>query len=166
MEHPIRAGSTRIRSDRGFTLIELLVVVLIVGLLAAIAVPVYRMQKRKAYLAELRSDAHSVVVAFESYRTDHGRYPDLLKDWNVNPEWRVVNTTAADDMIVTGLAPVLSPHTQIHAFDLTGSYLPGTPPGAAFCIEIRHTQVPGQKYYRSDLGGWIPGSCLTAGPVV
>jgi prepilin-type N-terminal cleavage/methylation domain-containing protein len=59
---------------RGFTLIELLIVVVIIGILAAIAIPKFQSTKGKAYYAGMRSDLHNLTTAQESYFYDHARY--------------------------------------------------------------------------------------------
>lgn len=66
----------RLNGDReaGFTLIELLVVMLILGILAAIALPAFFNQKDKAGDAKAKETAHSAQVAIETCFTDKGTY--------------------------------------------------------------------------------------------
>jgi len=68
----------RAKDERGFTLIELLVVILIIGILAAIAIPSFLNQKSKAVDAAAKELAHSAQVAAETYGTDNaGGYGGL-----------------------------------------------------------------------------------------
>ena len=60
------------RSNRqGFTLIELLIVVVIIGILAAIAIPKFANTKEKAYVAAMKSDLRNLVTAQEAYFADN-----------------------------------------------------------------------------------------------
>src|SRR5947199_2488790 len=59
---------------KGFTLIELLIVVVIIGILAAIAIPKFANTKEKAYLASMKSDLRNLVTAEEAYFADSVKY--------------------------------------------------------------------------------------------
>ncbi len=59
---------------KGFTLIELLIVVVIIGILAAIAIPKFSNTKEKAYVAAMKSDLRNLVTAEESYFADNLAY--------------------------------------------------------------------------------------------
>ena len=59
---------------KGFTLIELLIVVVIIGILAAIAIPKFANTKEKAYLATMKADLRNLATAQESYFADNKAY--------------------------------------------------------------------------------------------
>lgn len=70
----------RTRPAAGFTLIELLIVVLIIGILAAIAIPKFANTKGKAYAASLKADLHNLATAEEAYYYEASEYTTNLAD--------------------------------------------------------------------------------------
>lgn len=71
------------RSRRGFTLIELLVVVVIIGVLAAIAIPKFQSTKGKANAASLKSDLRNLATAQEAYFYENLVYTTNVANLNV-----------------------------------------------------------------------------------
>ena len=63
---------------KGFTLIELLIVVVIIGILAAIAIPKFANTKSKAYITAMKSDLRNLVTAEEAYFSDSSKYTATL----------------------------------------------------------------------------------------
>lgn len=72
------------RNERGFTLIELLVVIIITGILAAIAIPVFLNQREAAWRSEVETDLRNISIAVETYATTNGgSFTGAAEDTNV-----------------------------------------------------------------------------------
>ena len=71
MLHKLRS---RAQDEKGFTLIELLVVILIIGILAAIALPAFLNQRAKAQDSEAKSNVRTAQTAMETFYTDQQNY--------------------------------------------------------------------------------------------
>jgi type IV pilus assembly protein PilA len=72
------------KNRKGFTLIELLIVVVIIGILAAIAIPKFANTKEKAVLASMKSDLRNLVTAQEGFFSDNQDYAGVLGTTQVN----------------------------------------------------------------------------------
>jgi type IV pilus assembly protein PilA len=101
--------------EGGFTLIELLVVIIIIGILAAIAIPVFLNQRKKGYDAQVKSDLRNAATAEETYLTD-------------NPN---TYTTLQTDLTTAGWKPSTGDTFMISISAATGYCIVGTNPNSA-----------------------------------
>jgi len=94
------------RRDDGFSMVELLVVIIIIGILSAIAIPVFLHQRQRAADATLRSDLHTVALNLEAFRTNTNAYPsvasDLAGEAPLSPGVSVAVYGAADSYCLLG----------------------------------------------------------------
>ena len=106
----------RAHGQEGFTLIELLVVILIIGILAAVAIPAFLNQKSKATDANVKSDINTAQTALETYYTDNETYaitantdlsniePTLTQSFAA-PESLAVSGASANGYTITAADP-------------------------------------------------------------
>ncbi len=90
------SSSTTTRITAGFTLIELMIVVLVIGILAAIAIPKFQTSKGKAYASTLKADLRNLATAQEAYFYENSVYSLTTTDlkMSVSPAVTVTISTA------------------------------------------------------------------------
>ncbi len=103
------ASSFEARHRNGFTLIELLIVTVIIGVLAAIAIPKFANTKEKAYGAAMKSDLRNLVTNQETYFADNTTYTTDKAAMNYNETAGVTVT-----IVLTAGPPVSYVATSVH----------------------------------------------------
>ena len=124
--------------EEGFTLIELLVVIIIIGILAAIAIPVFLNQRKKGYDAQAKSDLRNFASAEETYFTDQQKYGTMAN---------ITTGTGAQSIKLSG-------GTTVHVYLASD---PASTSPQTWCATSTNASGSGATYvYESDNGGMQP----------
>src|SRR5262245_60080925 len=143
------------KADEGFTLIELLVVVVIIGVLVAIAVPVYLNYRQGAADKSAQSDVRGAISAVEQWYTDNN---------NTYPAGPTAKQTATYNLSTTTAVGATGAAGKITLSDKTEMvYVPPTGTGTSYKICATNTGGSGKYYiYDSAAGGSVKSATITS----
>jgi type IV pilus assembly protein PilA len=96
------------RNRKGFTLIELLIVVVIIGILAAIALPKFAATKDKAKLTSIKTDLRNLITSQEAYFADNATYGSLAQLQSASNFSLTVGNTGAGTGVVSGFTATVT----------------------------------------------------------
>jgi type IV pilus assembly protein PilA len=143
------------KEEEGFTLIELLVVIIIIGILAAIAIPVFLSQRGKGYEASMKSDLRTAAQEVESQNVDNQDYTKTT--------FGTGNPAVAGTSSVTGTGQTVGTNTNV-TLSAGNTVLWVGATTSAYCLEATSSKTSAIWYYSSDNGGITKTACTAAAP--
>lgn len=128
---------------KGFTFAELLVAMVLLGLLAGMAVPRYRLYKERAYVAAMRTDLGNLRIAQESFWAENMRYSTDTTELEFRKTTDVELKLSSLD-ILSGYRATASHanYPDVKCSTATGKDAGSQESGAILCIAVGNTQVP------------------------
>jgi prepilin-type N-terminal cleavage/methylation domain-containing protein len=127
---------SKLRETEGFTLIELLIVVVIIGILAAIAIPQFSSTKEKAYDATAKSDLRNLLTAQEAHFADFQQYANGITTTDGSENSTTVFFTPSSGLTSSGGSVGAVPGIQVNEGDVNGFIASAQHPGSDTCFGV------------------------------
>ncbi|MDR1393135.1 MAG: type II secretion system GspH family protein [Bifidobacteriaceae bacterium] len=148
---------SRKEKDEGFSLVELLIVVIIMGILAAVAIPLFMQQRAKAEDSAARADARTLANEVSTYWADHAvgaASPDITYasgQYTIGPAGDTTTTPASKNITASG-------------YVVSGTGATGTEERQTWCVFVQNNSGKLKDFSISAYGGLKEGTAVQCGP--
>jgi prepilin-type N-terminal cleavage/methylation domain-containing protein len=139
------------RDEGGFSLVELLVVIVVIGILAGIALPIFLNQRTKSYEAGLKSDLRTVANEVATQNTTNEDYRKTT--------WKTAGTNAVAGAAISGSGQIVGDSTSVGLSPgNTITWIGATQ--SSFCVKASNPKAASDFYY-SPTGGISDTACTS-----
>ena len=149
-------------NEGGFTLIELLVVMIIIGILAAIAIPVFLSQRAKAQDSAAKADVSTIGKEVATYYVDNTASPALSQSASPGARYTLTIPAVVGPPAVAAIAQDIGKSSaNVVLVDTLGAGASSFVDATHWCVDVKNGQGSQQTYKYSAKGGLDKGVCLS-----
>lgn len=152
------------KEDKGFTLIELLVVMIIIGILAAIAIPIFLSQRKKAEDSAAKADVSTLGKEIATWYVDNTAAPEIFTDGTPPEAYHLRDASTTEAASPENKVGNVSNNVELGSTGTVTALAGATPTAQDWCVWVFNEQgdkaTEGFRY--SSSGGLEEGTCNSA----